>query len=56
MSLTKALIVAALFVIAFNLFYYARYQRAMADVRRRAAEEAEAGEGESEKGEADDVT
>ncbi len=53
MSLTKALIVAALFVIAFNLFYYARYQRAMAEVRRRAAEEAEAGEGGAAKSEAD---
>ena len=42
MTLTKAIIVTVLLVIAFNLFYYARYQRAMAEVRRRAAEEAEA--------------
>jgi len=49
MSLTKVLIVTALLVVAFNLFYYARYQRVMAEVRRRAAEEAEAGESDANK-------
>jgi len=53
MTLTKALIVAALLVIAFNLFYYARYQRAMAEVRRRAAEEADAEEGDTKKSKGD---
>jgi hypothetical protein len=43
MTLTKALLIFGLFVIAFNLFYYSRYKRVMAEVRRRLAEE-EAGE------------
>ncbi len=44
MTLTKALLIFGLFVIAFNLFYYSRYKRVMAEVRRRLAEEAAAGE------------
>ena len=39
MSLTKVIIVTLLCVIAFNLFYYARYQRVMAEAKRRLAEE-----------------
>jgi hypothetical protein len=53
MTLTKALLIFGLFVIAFNLFYYSRYKRVMAEVRRRLAEEAageDAPEIEDEKG------
>ena len=39
MTLTKAIIIGVLLVIAFNLFFYARYQRVMKEVRRRLAEE-----------------
>ncbi|NJM51830.1 MAG: hypothetical protein HC843_13985 [Sphingomonadales bacterium] len=35
MTLTKALIIFALLVIAFNLFFYARFKRLMAEVKRR---------------------
>jgi hypothetical protein len=53
MTLTKALLIFGLFVIAFNLFYYSRYKRVMAEVRRRLAEEEAAGDApeiEDEKG------
>ena len=56
MNATKEIIVAVLCVIAFNLFYYARYQRVMAEAKRRLAEEKEAeqapddGDGDGETG------
>jgi hypothetical protein len=53
MTLTKALLIFGLFVIAFNLFYYSRYKRVMAEVRRRLAEEEtgeDAPESDEEKG------
>ncbi len=41
MTLTKALLIFVLLVAAFNLFFYARFRRLMAEVRRRAAEQAD---------------
>ena len=39
MTFTKAIIIFVLLVIAFNLYYYSRFKRVMAEVRRRLAEE-----------------
>lgn len=56
MTFTKAIIIFILFVMAFNLFYYSRYKRVMAEVRRRLAEEEANADGENEGEETPKIT
>jgi putative redox protein len=45
MTFPKAILIFALLVAAFNLFFYARFRRVMIEVRRRAAEQEQNGNG-----------
>ncbi|MFC4292668.1 hypothetical protein ACFOWX_09615 [Sphingorhabdus arenilitoris] len=49
MTLTKALLIFALLVIAFNLFFYARFKRLMAEVRVRAEQQEAAAKADRER-------
>ena len=56
MTLTKAIIIFVLLVIAFNLFFYARFKRLMAEVKRRVDEsENSVGQEKREKNEDENV-